>query len=161
MAAGIFPEEDENTLYFSRSDIEEELGCTSSHSFSLEGKEWPTVEHYYQALKFNDESYQEKIRLSESPQQAKKLGSTRFKRRRRDWKKIKTTVMTRALYTKCRTYTHITEKLLDTHDTKLVENSQYDYYWGCGRDRRGENHYGKVLMNIRNKLKEERENKST
>jgi predicted NAD-dependent protein-ADP-ribosyltransferase YbiA (DUF1768 family) len=37
----------------------------------------------------------------------------------------------------------------------LVESSNYDYFWGCGRDRRGENMYGKVLMNVREKLREE------
>ena len=155
MAAGIFPEEDENAIYFSRTDPEEIFGSTSPHPFLLEEKEWPTVEHYYQAMKFNDENHQEKIRLSTHVKQAKKLGSTRFKRRKNDWKKIKTTIMTRAIYTKCRSYSNIGLKLLDTQDNKLVENSQYDYFWGCGRDRRGENHYGKVLMNVRNKLKEE------
>eukprot|EP00800_Vazella_pourtalesii_P017701 TRINITY_DN550_c1_g1_i1.p1 TRINITY_DN550_c1_g1~~TRINITY_DN550_c1_g1_i1.p1 ORF type:complete len:243 (-),score=47.14 TRINITY_DN550_c1_g1_i1:397-1125(-) len=30
----------------------------------IEGKEWPTVEHYYLAMKFNEEEQQEKIRTS-------------------------------------------------------------------------------------------------
>lgn len=38
----------------------------------------------------------------------------------------------------------------------LMENSQYDYYWGCGRDRLGHNAYGKVLINVRKKLREEK-----
>lgn len=154
-ALGLFPEEDDNTIYFSRSDANDDFSSTSLHSFFLDEKTWPSVEHYYQANKFSDATYQEKIRLSPTPEQAKKLGGTRFKRRRKDWKKIKTTIMTRALYTKCRTYSHIAENLLASQNKKLVENSQYDYFWGCGRDRRGENHYGKILMNIRHKLSEE------
>ena len=49
----------------------------------------------------------------------------------------------------------IAEALLATGDTHLIENNNYDYFWGCGRDRRGENMYGKVLMNVREKLREE------
>ena len=63
--------------------------------------------------------------------------------------------MTRGIYIRCRTYPHLAEQLLATGDRHLVENSQYDYYWGCGRDRRGNNAYGKVLMKVRAKLLEE------
>lgn len=64
--------------------------------------------------------------------------------------------MTRALYTKCKTHPDVAEQLLKTGSSKLVENSLYDYYWGCGRDRRGTNMYGQVLMNVRDKLLSER-----
>jgi len=155
MAAGIFPEQDDDAIYFSRSDANEEFGSFSKHGFELEGKEWPSVEHYFQAMKFEDESFQEKIRQAANPKQARRLGRSRLKKIRKDWKKLKPVYMTRAVYTKCRTYPNIGEALLQTDKQRLVENSQYDYYWGCGRDRRGENQYGKVLMNVRNKLKEE------
>jgi hypothetical protein len=60
--------------------------------------------------------------------------------------------MTRAVYTKCKTHAEIAALLLSTGSNRLVENSQYDYFWGCGRDRRGTNSYGQVLMNVRDKL---------
>jgi ribA/ribD-fused uncharacterized protein len=66
-------------------------------------------------------------------------------------------MMTRAVYTKCRAHPEVAERLLATGDAKLVENSQYDYFWGCGRDRRGHNTYGKVLMDVRSRLREESE----
>ena len=152
---GLFPPDDENSLYLSRADVLEDLGTFSKHAFQLEDKVWPSVEHYYQAMKFDSEQQQEKVRLAEHPKQARKLGRSRFKRIRKDWRKVKVVYMTRAVYTKCRTYPEIAEKLLATGDQKLVENSQYDYFWGCGRDRRGDNHYGVVLMNVRKKLLEE------
>jgi ribA/ribD-fused uncharacterized protein len=65
--------------------------------------------------------------------------------------------MTRAVYIKCRTHPEIAEALLATGDQVLVESSNYDYFWGCGRDRRGENMYGKVLMNVREKLRDEQQ----
>jgi len=155
MGSGLFPEYDETSIFFSRSDALEDFAAWSKHSFQLDDKEWPSVEHYYQAMKFEKEADQEKVRLAESPKLARKLGRSRFRKIRKDWKKIKVVIMTRAVYTKCRTYPEIAQKLLETEDRKLVENSQYDYFWGCGRDRRGGNQYGSVLMNVRAKLKEE------
>ena len=64
--------------------------------------------------------------------------------------------MTRGVYTKCRTHPEVAERLLSTGARKLVENNNYDYFWGCGRDRRGHNYYGKVLMDVRSKLLAER-----
>ena len=152
---GLFPPDDENAIYLSRANVVEDLGTFSKHSFQLEDKIWPSVEHYYQAMKFENDAQQEKVRLADNPKQARKLGRTRFKRIRKDWRKVKVVYMTRAVYTKCKTYPEIAEKLVATDGQKLVENSQYDYFWGCGRDRRGENHYGVVLMNVRKKLIEE------
>lgn len=155
MADGLFSDKDEGTLYFSRSDPSQGFGAWSDHPFVLEDREWPTVEHYYQAMKFEDPEYQNRIRQAKTPKQARKLGRSRFKKRRNDWTRLKTVYMTRALYTKCKTWSDIATELLDTGDCRLVENSLYDYYWGCGRDRRGENRYGQVLMNVRSKLREE------
>lgn len=155
MAGGLFSEEDVDAIYFSRTDRDQNLGAWSDHPFVLEDKEWPTVEHYYQAMKFEDAAYQEKIRRAETPKQARKLGRRRFKKLRADWHKVKVVYMTRALYTKCKTYSNVARELLDTQNLKLVENNNYDYYWGCGRDRRGTNMYGQLLMNVRSKLREE------
>jgi ribA/ribD-fused uncharacterized protein len=63
--------------------------------------------------------------------------------------------MTRGIYIKCRTHQDIAQMLLETGNDEIMENSQYDYYWGCGRDLRGENAYGKILMDIRQKLRSE------
>ena len=151
----LFPDLDSDALYFSMFDSAFAWSRDREHPFKLEGQQWQSTEHYYQAMKFNAGSYQEKIRAAETIEQARKLGKARFKRKRTDWPKVRTTVMTRAIYTVARTYSNVAEELLATKDTKLVENSQYDYFWGCGRDRRGENHFGKVLMGIRAKLLDE------
>jgi hypothetical protein len=63
--------------------------------------------------------------------------------------------MTRAFYLKCRTHPEAAEALLATGERPILETSQYDYFWGCGRDLRGENAYGQVLMAVRQRLREE------
>jgi ribA/ribD-fused uncharacterized protein len=150
-----FPPIDDTALFLSRSDPNESLGSFSMYGFELEGVEWPSVEHYFQAMKFVDDVYQEKIRQAPHPQKARKLGRRRLKKIRSDWSQVKDVIMTRGVYTRCRTYPNLAQQLLATGDRQLVENSQYDYYWGCGRDRRGNNAYGKVLMSVRSKLLEE------
>jgi ribA/ribD-fused uncharacterized protein len=156
----LFSVSDSNTIYISRYDQNDPFGSYSDHGIDLEERYWPTVEHYYQAMKFADYEYQEKIRLCDSPAIANELGHDRKQKRVKDWKKNRMLMMIRAVYTKCKTYSHIAEKLIATGNDMIMENSQYDYYWGCGRDRLGHNTYGKVLINVRKKLQEEKTNGS-
>jgi ribA/ribD-fused uncharacterized protein len=151
----LFPNQPADALYFSMDDCAELMARNSSHPFQLEDYLWPTIEHYYQALKFNNTEYQMKILAAATAEKANALGNARFKRKRSDFKQVRTTLMTRAVYTQAKTYSSIEQRILETGSRKLVENSQFDYYWGCGRDHRGENHYGKILMNVRSKLEGE------
>jgi len=146
-----------DTIYLTRSDVNEPLSSFSRHGFELEGVFWPSAEHYFQGMKFENPPDREKVRLANHPAKARRLGRNRFRRLRKDWSRVRRVMMTRAVYTKCRTHASVAERLLETGDAKLVENSQYDYFWGCGRDGRGHNTYGLVLMDVRKKLREERE----
>ncbi len=150
----LFPDLDEDAVFLSRSDESQVLGTHMFQPFILDGKEWLSVEHYFQAMKFETTSpdYYEKIRLASDAKKARKLGATRFKKVRSDWKKVRRVVMTRAVYTRSHAHPDSKDALLETGKRKIMENSQYDYYWGCGRDRRGENIYGQVLMDVREKL---------
>jgi len=154
----LFPNQAESSLYLSMNDASELLSRNSPHSIKLDGHEWPSVEHYFQAMQFENTAYQEKIRSSESIEQAVKLGKAWFKKKRADLKQVRTVLMTRAIYIKCRTHPEVSNRLLEIKEETLVENSQFDYFWGCGRDHRGNNHYGKVLMDVRKKLISEQQN---
>lgn len=145
----------DDAIFVRRDDAHHLLSAWSRHSFDLEDRSWPSVEHYFQAMKFHDPDLREKIRLAPHPKLAQKTARWHFWKVRRDWKKIQVVVMTRGIYLKCRTHPEVAEALLDTGDKALVENSLYDHYWGCGRDQRGHNYYGKVLMDVREKLRSE------
>ncbi len=55
-----------------------------------------------EAMKFEDEAHREKIRQAKTAEEAAKLGKSRKPKRRKDWKKTSTVVMTRGTYIKCR-----------------------------------------------------------
>lgn len=156
----IFNSIPDTALLISRKDPEQVLSSYSEYSFLLDGFPWPTAEHYYQAKKFDDEAYQHRIRESSSAAKAHKLGNAWFKRKRSDLKVVRVTLMTRAIYTKCKSYDSVAEALMETGDIYIAENSFTDYFWGCGRDGRGSNYFGKVLMNVRAKLVEEQNNQN-
>lgn len=55
----------------------EEFACFSNfspHGFEIDGRYWPTVEHYFQAQKFAGTEYEEQIRQAETPKQANSRG---------------------------------------------------------------------------------------
>jgi len=151
----LFNNNETERLTLSRNDPTHPLASYSKHAFELDGSLWPSVEHYYQAMKFTDEDYREQIRNASHPADAVKLGKSKQHGRRKDWDKVKSTYMTRGTYIKCRTHPEVAQTLLDTGTAEIMETSQYDYYWGCGRDLRGENAFGKMLMAIRQKLLDE------
>jgi ribA/ribD-fused uncharacterized protein len=112
------------------------------------------LEHYYQGIKFTDPPLREAIRVCGHPLDARKLAKTNRRRARRDWKAVRKTKMTRGVNIECRANPEAAEALLRTGSVKIVETGQYDYYWGCGSDLRGENTFGQVLMEVRSKLRE-------
>lgn len=150
------PTIDENAIRVNRLDTQEPLGCSTVRPFTLDDHEWLTAEHYYQAMKYPDRPRFHDIRQAADAEHARKLGRGWLKRRRADWKAVRAIIMTRAIYTQARTHEDFAEALLATGDAPIVETAQYDYFWGIGRDQRGQNQYGKVLQNVRAKLRSER-----
>ncbi|MDB5105338.1 MAG: hypothetical protein JWP91_3027 [Fibrobacteres bacterium] len=144
------------SLYF--YSVREAFGCFSNfspHGFELKGKFWPTSEHYFQAMKFEGAEPEEKIRNAPSPKEAANLGRNRAFTLRPDWELVKDSIMREAVLEKFRTHTDIRTILLDTGDQEIIEKADHDSYWGCGKDGAGLNMLGKILMEIRNRLRME------
>jgi ribA/ribD-fused uncharacterized protein len=151
----IFSHSQPAPLYVCRTDPQNPLSSYSKHGFELDGETWPSVEHYYQAMKFKPGELRNAIRDVDHPAKAQKLAEKNKKQVRNDWKQVKGVIMTRSIYIKCRTHQAVANALLETGDQNIIENSQFDYFWGCGRDGRGHNNFGKVLMSVRDKLRQE------
>jgi ribA/ribD-fused uncharacterized protein len=94
-------------IYFNSKDrVYGWLSNFYSGGFEEDGLYWPTVEHYFQAQKFDEpgqELYREQIRTCGGPLKAKQLGKTKDFKIRSDWDKevggivVKEQVMLHAL----------------------------------------------------------------
>ena len=125
----------------------------SRHAITLKSKTWPTTEHYFQAQKFADTPYEERVRLTESPRFAANMGRNRSLSLRSDWEQVKDDVMRDAIRAKFTQYPDLKKILLDTGDDEIVEHTTNDSYWADGGDGSGKNMLGKILMEIREELK--------
>ena len=154
---GKFSLEEENMaiLFYKVND---NYGCFSNfskHTFELENKEWATSEIYFQAKKFEGTEYEEKIRNMTNSLEAAKFGRNRELPLRKDWEDIKDEVMKKAVLAKFSQNPDIKEILLQTGDEEIVEATTDDYYWGCGSKGTGKNMLGKILMEVRELLRED------
>ena len=119
----------------------------------FQGKEWPSVEHAYQAMKTRDKVLQEHIRNLPTPEAAKKAGKALVYRS--DWEKVKYNIMDHLVFTKFFQNRELAVLLVATADCHLIEgNWWHDNEWGdCTCEecsgREGYNNLGKILMNTR------------
>ncbi|WP_257463547.1 NADAR family protein [Archangium lipolyticum] len=138
--------------------VRDDYGCFSNfsaHPITLEGKRWPTTEHYFQAQKFagTDDAYAERIRTTASPMIAARLGRSRKHPLRRDWESVKDDVMRRAVLAKFETHADARAVLLSTGEEVIIEKTTQDHYWGCGSTGTGKNRLGRILMEVRTRLR--------
>jgi DNA-directed RNA polymerase II subunit RPB2 len=118
---------------------------------------WPTVEHYYQAMKFpQDPEWQEQIRQAPTPMRAKRLGTDRTHPVRADWEAIKERVMKAALKAKFQQNPVALAHLQRTRGRRIVYDNKGDAFWGTGRDGAGRNRLGELLIDVRRELKDVR-----
>jgi N-glycosidase YbiA len=138
------------------STKEQPYGCFSNfsaHPIEIDGACWPTSEHFFQAQKFEDAEYRERIRRTASPMVAARLGRSREAPLRSDWEEIKDDAMRRAVRAKFTAHPEIRAILLGTGDEEIIEDAPRDWYWGCGADGTGQNRLGQILMEIRAELR--------
>jgi N-glycosidase YbiA len=119
---------------------------------TLHGKEYATVEHWFQSQKFTDPELQEKIRLATTPASAKKLGRTRDRSFRSDWDSLREEIMIEGLRAKFDQNVFLYTSLLKTGIAELQEHSSWDSYWGSGPTGKGKNRMGHLLMKVRTEL---------
>lgn len=138
------------TIYFyTTNQAYSEFSNFAPYGIELDGYWWRTTEHYFQAQKFLDKAYQDKIRQAPDPKTAANLGRSRAIAIREDWEEIKDDVMRKAVLKKFQTHPKLRELLISTGSEDILENAPGYYYWGCGSDGSGKNMLGKILQEVR------------
>ena len=126
------------------------LSNFSPSVFELDGREYATVEHAFQAFKATNDIDHNWIADAKTPAEAKKRGRKIIMRK--DWDDVKIGVMEKCLRKKFEDK-HLRKKLLDTGDKELVEFNWWgDKFWGVCEDV-GKNNLGKLLMKLRGEIK--------
>lgn len=126
--------------------------------FEYKGLTFTNAEAAFQSEKVDDDS--SRYAFCKLPAHAaKKLGRT--VRLRPNWSQMRNEVMENVLRAKFNWENGLAEMLVDTGDREIrPENVRHENYWGvcqCSEcaGKKGENHMGKILMKIREELKED------
>ena len=129
----------------------------SAAPLTIDGLQWQSVEHYFQACKFHCESPKwKKVRSAKKPASARQVARAAVQNSSADlrfsseeWDAIKDRFMLKALRAKVESCPEFCETLEGSKNRYLFEDSPYDKYWGVGSRRTGENRLGRLLMQVR------------
>lgn len=118
------------------------------------GKLWPTSEHAYHSEKFEDENLKEQIRNARSAHDALKLSHEHEDKYKKNWDDIKLSVMKDILHAKVAQHPYVKKKLLESGERDLIEDSWRDDFWGWGPNKDGQNHLGRLWMEVRREVQD-------
>lgn len=116
-----------------------------------QGVEYSCSEIAFQAQKCADDTERQKLIAIGDPFEVKKAA---YKvKKRDDWQEVKVGIMREIVFAKFTQNPDLAEKLLATGDELLAEENNWnDRFWGVV-DGEGENHLGKILMEVRESIR--------
>lgn len=121
-------------------------------NFMLEGLPWKTAEHYYQADVYFGTDYERVIGCAATAREAQQLAKMpEGKRYRKKRAAHPVFIMLRAVAAKfCLSgQLDLIQQLLNTKNEFLIASFDPHKYWGEGKNGKGRNHLGRILMAIR------------
>lgn len=125
----------------------------SSFMIEWKGHVYMTSEHVYHCERFDDETMKEEIRRTRSAHEAFTYAQKNKHLSRKEWDDVKLAVMKSILLAKVEQHPYVKKKLLESVERALVEDSWRDDFWGWGPNKDGQNHLGKLWMEVRNEVK--------
>ena len=162
-------EEPEPILFSSSEEAANEyrdFSNASPHTVTVDGTQYPTVEHYYQAMKateFGDADMLKKIIKTKTAKAVKSAGKKVQNFNQEVWDAKKQEFMRIGVRAKFVQHPAVQTKLLETGDKLIGFADARDTFWAIGTSLstekakvpskwRGENRLGKLLMNLRDEF---------
>lgn len=143
----------DDIIFNNTSDEFNFLSNFSIYPIFIDKQSWRSVEHFYQASKFEEPEVREMIRNVSSPFDLIEKGH-KHGRILKNWDEIKGEVMEKALIGKFLQYPQLKNKLLNTGLSNRIIYVSVDRFWGEDKDGKGENNLGRLLMKVRTLLRE-------
>jgi ribA/ribD-fused uncharacterized protein len=137
------------------------LGNMSRHAIRHAGRVWPTAEHLFQALRFEDEAVREAVRAEPNPFRAKLLAKAESVRMAvSPCSENDVSNMQLVLRLKMEQHPELQERLLQTGHEEIIEDCTgrvrgNALFWGAARKDgswAGENRLGRLWMKLREEL---------
>ncbi|KAI6152363.1 hypothetical protein BKA82DRAFT_3974008 [Pisolithus tinctorius] len=127
----------------------------SNHRIIHKNKTYPSALHLLEAMKFADKpDIVERIRLALDANEVYRLSSQYQEHVRADWGRMFLDVLDDVLYLKFKQNPTIRHLLLNTGIADLIFADSNEY-WGEGPNGEGENHLGRALCRVRERLHRE------
>ena len=140
----------------------------SDHSVEIDGVKYISVEHYFQAMKateFKDDETLKKILKTKTGKAVKALGNKVKDFNEDTWKLRRDDVMKKAVRAKFVQHPELRKKLMEAGEKKIGFADARDNYWSIGTSMglekaklpgkwKGENHLGKIMMELRKEFEE-------
>lgn len=131
----------------------------SAFGLIMDGEYFQTSEHAFQYLKFVNTNIEiaNRIKESFSPNEARQIAQKNKENKESNWSQIKYEKMKKVLRLKTEQNPYVKKVLLDTKDYVIAENCiDEDTDWGLDNNNQGNNNLGKIWMEIRDEINNER-----
>ncbi|MDQ5953206.1 MAG: N-glycosidase YbiA, partial [Patescibacteria group bacterium] len=129
----------------------------TSHAIKIDGVLYPTVEHAYQCLRYEDPNIIKEILSATSPMKAWEVSSKYKHLQKPDFKPHKREIMKKLMKAKADQHDEVKKALIDSGDIQIVKHiTTYppgDGYWDDGENGEGLNEMGKIWMEIREEIR--------
>jgi len=144
------------------------LDNQAEYPIQIEDKKYPSVEHYFQAMKaneFGDNEILEKIMKTPSGKAVKALGKKVKNFIKEQWDSKRIGIMTKGVRAKFVQHPELQKQLLETNNKIIGEADPRNTFWGIGTSIstelskdpskwKGQNQLGKILMTLRSEFKQ-------